>query len=59
MLKRQAPEVPWRVAAGMGNWLRLGYETVSDWILGETIEDDLPILAAAVRRLSGDTDSAS
>jgi uncharacterized protein with HEPN domain len=50
-LKARAPEVSWRKAADMGNWLRHGYDVVSDRILWETIEDDLPILAAAVRRL--------
>ena len=50
-LKAQMPEVPWRKVADMGNWLRHAYEKTEDKILWETIEDGLPPLAVATRRL--------
>ena len=49
--KKLAPEVPWRKVADMGNWLRHAYEKVNDPILWETIQDGLPALGEAVRRL--------
>ena len=57
-LKARAPEVPWRNVADIGNWLRHGYDLVSDQILWDTIQRDLPVLRDAVRRLielSGET----
>ncbi|HVZ68665.1 MAG TPA: HepT-like ribonuclease domain-containing protein [Rhizomicrobium sp.] len=50
-LKAEVPEVPWRKVADMGNWLRHAYEKTEDKILWETIEQGLPALDAAVRRL--------
>ena len=52
-LKSHAPEVPWRNVADMGNWLRHGYDVVSDRILWDTIQRDLPALHDAVDRLIG------
>ncbi|MBV8798860.1 MAG: DUF86 domain-containing protein [Alphaproteobacteria bacterium] len=49
--KARAPEVPWRNVADIGNWLRHAYEKVNDPILWKTIQDDLPVLSAAVHRL--------
>ena len=49
--KARAPEVPWRNVADIGTWLRHAYEKVNDPILWRTIEDDLPMLSAAVQRL--------
>lgn len=43
--------IPWRNIADMGNWLRHGYDTVSDETLWETIERDLPTLYEAVKRM--------
>jgi len=45
------PGIPWRGIADMGNWLRHGYDGVSDDILWETIERDLPVLSAAIARI--------
>lgn len=50
-LKAQMPEVPWRKVADMGNWLRHAYEKTEDKILWDTIEEGLPELAAATKRL--------
>jgi uncharacterized protein with HEPN domain len=49
--KQLAPEVPWRKVADMGNWLRHAYEKVNDPILWDTMQDGLPALGQAVRRL--------
>jgi len=51
-------EVPWRKVADMGNWLRHAYEKTEDRILWETIEDGLPPLAAAAKRLLTDKSSS-
>lgn len=53
--KARAPEVPWRNVADIGNWLRHAYEKVNDPVLWRTIEDDLPVLLAAVHRLLRET----
>ena len=45
------PEIPWRKVADMGNWLRHAYEKTEDRILWDTIQEGLPALAAAVKRL--------
>jgi uncharacterized protein with HEPN domain len=50
-IKTQMSEVPWRKVADMGNWLRHAYEKTEDRILWETIEDGLPQLALAAKRL--------
>jgi uncharacterized protein with HEPN domain len=50
-IQQRAPEVPWRKVADMGNWIRHAYEKVEDRILWDTIQEGLPVLAAAVRRL--------
>jgi uncharacterized protein with HEPN domain len=54
--KAQAPEVPWRNVADIGNWLRHAYEKVNDPVLWRTIVDDLPVLSLAVKRLLHDID---
>ena len=50
-LRARMPEVPWRKVADMGNWLRHAYDKTEDHILWATIEDGLPQLALAARRL--------
>ena len=49
--KALAPEVPWPEVATMGNWLLHDYEKVNDQALWETIQDGLPVLGKAARRL--------
>ena len=50
-LKSEVPEIPWRKVADMGNWLRHAYEKTEDRILWDTIQEGLPALAVAVKRL--------
>ena len=50
-----APEVDWRSVRGMGSRLRHGYDFISDEIIWQTIQLDLPPLrdaAAALLRLT-------
>ena len=50
-MKVGSPQIPWRNVADMGNWLRHGYDVVSDRILWETISRDLPPLRTAVKKI--------
>jgi uncharacterized protein with HEPN domain len=50
-LKARAPEVKWDELANMGLSLRQAYEDINDRDLWESIENDLPPLAVALRRL--------
>lgn len=54
-LKAAAPEVPWRKVADMGNWIRHACEKIEDRVLWETIQEGLPGLAAAMKRLGATT----
>jgi uncharacterized protein with HEPN domain len=45
-LKGTAPEIPWRQIVGIGNVLRHGYETVSDHVVWDIIENRLDPLEA-------------
>ena len=56
-LKSQAPEIPWRKFTEMGDWLCHSYESVSDRILWDSIQNDLPALAKAVRALLSRSDA--
>jgi uncharacterized protein with HEPN domain len=50
-LKDKAPEIPWRQIAGIGNVLRHSYESFSDHVAWDVIQNHLDPLEAAVRRL--------
>ena len=50
-LKETEPAVPWHEIAGIGNLLRHGYESVSDRVIWDIIDNHLDPLDAAVRRL--------
>jgi uncharacterized protein with HEPN domain len=45
------PGVPWRDIRGSGNWLRHRYDSVDVETIWNTIQDDLPILRAAIERV--------
>jgi uncharacterized protein with HEPN domain len=45
------PEIPWAEMRGMRNVITHGYFTVSAAIIWETIQNDLPVALAPVRRL--------
>jgi uncharacterized protein with HEPN domain len=44
------PGVPWRDIRGAGNWLRHQYDTVDLETIWNTVQDDLPLLKAAVKK---------
>jgi uncharacterized protein with HEPN domain len=50
-LKAAEPSVPWNEIAGIGNVLRHDYETVSDPIVWNVVQEHLPELEAAVSRI--------
>lgn len=47
----RCPDIPWREFAGMRDKMVHGYFSISTTILWETIKNDLPPLASAVRNL--------
>lgn len=48
-LKALHPQIPWRKVAGVGNWLRHGYEGIDDPIVWRIAIDELtPLRAAAI-----------
>ena len=54
------PDIDWKGYRGMGNFLRHSYHRVSDEIVWNTIQDDLPVLKRIVERaLKGSTSSPS
>lgn len=44
------PEIDWKGYRGMGNFLRHSYHRVSDEIVWNTVQDDLPLLRRIVER---------
>ena len=44
------PELPWRNIRGIGNWLRHQYDRVDIETVWRTVVEDLPPLAASVKR---------
>jgi len=44
------PEIDWKAYRGMGNFLRHSYHRVSDEIVWNTVQDDLPLLKRVVER---------
>jgi uncharacterized protein with HEPN domain len=44
------PEIDWKAYRGMGNFLRHSYHRVSDEIVWNTVQDDLPLLRRVVDR---------
>lgn len=47
-LKETRPEIEWRSVAGIGNILRHEYHTVSDKIMWDVVQGDLPSLKTAI-----------
>lgn len=54
-MRASTPEIPWPAVAAIGNHLRHGYAGVSDSVLWNLVQKDLPVLAAAIERLLGST----
>ncbi len=47
------PELPWRNIRGIGNWLRHQYDRVDVETVWRTVVEDLPPLAAGVKKALG------
>ena len=47
------PEIDWKACRGMGNFLRHSYHRVSDEIVWNTVQDDLPLLKRVVQAALG------
>jgi uncharacterized protein with HEPN domain len=56
-LKATEPNIPWRQIAGIGNVFRHEYETISDRVAWDIIENHLDPLAGAIRRLKARIES--
>jgi uncharacterized protein with HEPN domain len=50
-LKAAEADIPWQQIAGIGNVLRHDYEVVADPMVWNVVQEHLPLLEAAVRRL--------
>ena len=46
------PEIEWRAIAGIGNVLRHEYHTISDKVIWNAVQADLPPLKAAIIALA-------
>src|SRR5262249_11778100 len=46
------PEIPWRKVRGIGNVLRHDYEGLSDRIIWNVVNDELPRLRIAIRAIA-------
>ena len=53
------PEIDWKGYRGMGNFLRHSYHRVSDEIVWNTIQEDLPSLRQIVIKALGSSSSLS
>jgi uncharacterized protein with HEPN domain len=51
-LKAGHPEIPWPSIAGMGNLLRHEYQSISDEVIWEVVQRDLPLLKIAVEAIA-------
>ena len=52
-LKETEPEIPWEQIAGLRNRLVHGYLYIEQEIIQDIIEEDLPQLEAAIKRMTG------
>jgi uncharacterized protein with HEPN domain len=50
-LKAMEPGIPWHEIAGIGNVLRHDYEIIADAVASNVVQEHLPALEAAVRRM--------
>lgn len=53
------PDIDWKAYRGMGNFLRHSYDRVSDEIVWNTIQEDLPHLRRIVEQALGGTGPGS
>ncbi len=54
-MKNLRPEIPWRDVETIGNILRHEYHTVSDPIIRQVVQNDLPALKAAIEAIAQKT----
>ena len=47
-LKATRPEIEWRSIANIGNFLRHEYHTISDKVIWDVVQSDLPPLKSAI-----------
>jgi uncharacterized protein with HEPN domain len=55
-LKAGRPEIHWRSIASIGNILRHEYHTISDKIIWNVVQDELPRLKAATQAIAASLD---
>lgn len=53
-LKNRRPEIPWRDVETIGNILRHEYHTISNPIIWDVVQTDLPALKAAIKAIAKD-----
>jgi len=53
------PEIDWKAYRGMGNFLRHSYHRVSDEIVWNTVQDDLPLLRRIVEKALSSSNAPS
>jgi uncharacterized protein with HEPN domain len=51
-LKAIRPEIEWRSIAGIGSVLRHEYHTISDKVIWDVIQADLPLLKTAIEAIA-------
>jgi uncharacterized protein with HEPN domain len=51
-LKSRQPDIEWRSIAGIGSVLRHDYHTISDKVIWEVVQSDLPLLKAAIEAIA-------
>jgi uncharacterized protein with HEPN domain len=51
-LKKTRPEINWRRAAGIGNVLRHDYQTISDKVIWDVVQEDLASLKIAIEAIA-------
>lgn len=51
-LKSLRPEIHWRRVAGIGNVLRHQYQSISDKVIWDVVQDELPGLKTAIEAIA-------
>ena len=55
-LKAKRPEIEWRSVANIGNFLRHEYHSISDKVIWDVVQVDLPPLKAAIDAIASELD---
>jgi uncharacterized protein with HEPN domain len=51
-IKATRPEIEWRSIAGIGSVLRHEYHTISDKVIWDVVQADLPLLKTAIEAIA-------